>query len=246
MRNVKLTIEYDGTNYNGWQVQRPGFKTIQGEIEKAIRTITGKKTTLYGSGRTDSGVHGKGQIANFHTNGSMPFSKLKPALNTVLPKDISIIKVKKVNKNFHSRYNAKSKIYSYTILNRKTNSPFLRKHTLHIPYKLNLSLIRKEAKVLLGRHNFKSFCASGNKHKSTIRTIKKITIIKNKNSAVIINIEANGFLYNMVRNIVGTLIEIGRGKFTPGTMKQLLKAKDRTKAGPTAPAHGLCLMKVRY
>lgn len=253
MGNIKLTIEYDGTNYNGWQRQSSRFKTIQEEIEKAIKKITGRNPKLYGSGRTDSGVSAKGQVANFHTNSNLSLEKLRRGLNAVLPRDISIIKTEEVSKSFHSRFDAKSKIYRYTILNRNSQSPFLNRFCLHIPCKLNLSLMKKEAKILSGRRNFRAFAASGKlacrqagKEKSTIRTIKRISVSKNEDSTITINIEADGFLYNMVRNIVGTLIEVGRGKFPPGSMKRILNAKDRTRAGPTAPAHGLCLMEVRY
>ncbi len=253
MRNIKLIIEYDGTNYNGWQIQKSKIKnqksklrTIQEEIEKAIAKITGKRPELYGSGRTDSGVHAKAQVANFHTNTSLSLNKVKRGLNAVLPKDISIIKTEEANKDFHSRFNVKSKIYRYTILNRNSQSPFLKRYSLHLPYKLNLLLMKKEAKVLLGKHNFKSFAATVKEEKSTVRAIKRITVNKNEDSLITIDIEANGFLYNMVRNIVGTLIEIGRSKLFPGSMKQILNAKDRTKAGPTAKACGLCLMRVKY
>ncbi len=261
MRNIKLIIEYDGTNYNGWQkqnpkseIRNPKLRTIQEEIEKAIEKITAKKPKLFGSGRTDSGVHAKAQVANFHTNTSLNLNKLKRGLNAVLPKDISIIKTEEANKDFHSRFNVKSKIYRYTILNRNSQSPFLKRYSLHLTYKLNLLLMEKEAKVLLGKHNFKSFAATGKIEKSTTRIIKKITIKTHLHlrgagmglGIITIDIEANGFLYNMVRNIVGTLIEIGRGKLFPGSMKQILNAKDRTKAGPTAKACGLCLIRVKY
>ena len=246
MRNIKLTIEYDGTNYNGWQTQRKGLKTIQAEIEKAIAKITGKKSHLYGSGRTDSKVHAKGQIANFHTNSSLALKRLQRGLNAVSPDDISITKTEEAAKNFHSRFDAKAKTYRYTILNRKSSSPFIKRYSLYIPYRLNLSTMKKEAKALLGRHNFKSFQASDKKERSAVRTIKKININNSKDSLITIDIEADGFLYNMVRNIIGTLIEAGRGKFPPGSTKRILNAKDRNQAGPTAPAHGLCLMKVRY
>ncbi len=252
MRNIKLTIEYDGTNYSGWQVQKSTvhspqstLKTIQEEIEKAIAKITGKRSKLYGSGRTDRGVHAKEQIANFHTLSRLSLDTLKRGLNAVLPDDISITKIEEVDKNFHSRFDVKAKTYRYTILNSKSSSPFIKNYSLYIPYRLNLSTMKKEARVLLGRHDFKSFRASDKKQKSTVRTIKKINI-GSKGSLITIDIEADGFLYNMVRNIIGTLIEIGRGKFPPGSIKRILKAKDRTVAGPTAPAHGLCLMKVRY
>ena len=263
MRNIKLTIEYDGTRYNGWQRQRslkckvesvklkrkvknPTLRTIQEEIEKAIEIITGKRSTLYGSGRTDSGVHAKAQVANFHTDCTLPTDKLQKALNAVLPKDISVIKTEKTHRAFHSRYSAKSKTYCYAILNRRVRSPFLSRYSLHIPHKLNFSLMRKEASVLLGRHNFKSFQAASRKGRPSVRKIKKIILSKDKNSVIKIIIEADGFLYNMARNIAGTLIETGKGKLPPGSMKKILNAKDRNMAGETAPARGLCLIEVKY
>ncbi len=246
MRNIRLIIEYDGTNYNGWQRQVSKFKTIQGEIEKAILKATKAKANLHASGRTDSGVHAKAQVANFHTENKLPLKKLKRALNAFLPKDISIIKTEQAPRAFHSRFSAKSKIYRYSILNRDSFSPFLRRYSLYIPYKINLSLMKKEAKALLGRHDFTSFKAAGAKEGSSVRKIKKIVIRKRKDDIITIDIESTGFVYNMARNIVGTLLEIGRGKFSPGSMAKILKSKNRKNAGPTAPACGLCLIEVKY
>jgi len=244
-------IAYDGTNYSGWQIQK-NAKTIQGEIEKALKKILRKKVRLIAAGRTDSGVHARAQIANFTTSNPALGNAglevvLQRAVNSKLSRDICIIEAKTVPLEFHSRFDAKGKIYRYTILNNRIDDPFLRRYYCKVPYKLNIALMRKEAKVLLGRHDFKSFQAKSalSRIKSTIRTIKKITITKNK-QFIHIDIEANGFLHNMVRNIVGTLIEIGRGYFPEGSMRKTLSAKDRTKAGPTAQAKGLTLLKVKY
>ncbi len=273
MRNIKLTIEYAGTNYAGWQMQnscqlshacrQAGAvscqpKTIQETIEKAIKKIIQKKVKIIGSGRTDAGVHAQAQVANFKTDSGIAIEKLRKALNAVLPDDISVIKTEEAGLDFHSRFSAKSKVYRYTILNRASRPAILRDTVYSFSYPLNLKLMRKDARVLLGRHDFKSFCASGSNTKESIRTIKRITIRKlpynlspithnlNEFPLILIDIEADGFLYNMVRNIVGTLIEIGRGKLPEGSTKKILLARNRKFAGPTVPAQGLCLLEVKY
>lgn len=241
MRNIKLTIEYDGTNYAGWQCQT-SQKSIQESIEKILRKILQEGIRLIASGRTDAGVHASAQVANFKTAKNIPLQKLQRGLNGLLPEDIVVSKIEEVPLSFHSRFSARSKIYRYTILNRPYPSAFLKNSAYFYPYPLDIGLMRKSAKSLLGRHDFRAFCASGSSAKSTIRTIKRIAIKKSTtnrklqtaNPAVItIDIEADGFLYNMVRRIVGGLIEIGRGR-----TKKL--------SGPTAPACGLCLVKVGY
>ena len=252
MRNLKLEIEYDGTNYAGWQVQN-SKKTIQSVIEKTLQRILQEKVHLIVSGRTDSGTHALAQVANFKTKSKIPPDKLRLALNSWLPADIAISKAEEKALDFHSRFDAKSKIYRYSILNRPHPSPLQRKAVYFYRHPLNIGLMRKESKALLGRHDFSSFCASGAGFRNKVRVIKKITIkeINYPLSAIrypfiAIDIEADGFLYNMVRNIAGTLIEIGRGRFKPGDLKRILLARDRKAAGPTLPARGLCLMKVKY
>jgi len=253
MRNIKLTLEYDGTKYAGWQVQNScqlsvvsrHSKTIQGTIEKAIKKIIHEKVKLIGSGRTDSGVHAKAQVANFKTDSSIATEKLQKALNAVLPDDISVIKTEEVGLDFHSRFFAKSKVYRYTILNRPSRPALSKDMVYFLSYPLNLRLMQEEAKVLLGRHNFRSFQAQDKKERDAMRIIKNLKITRGKDF-IYIDIEANGFLYNMVRNIVGTLIEIGRGKLPEGSTKKILLARNRKFAGPTVPAKGLCLLKVRY
>jgi len=267
MRNLKLEIEYDGTNYCGWQVQKGHqvrrspchqSKSIQETIEKTLRKILQEKIRLIASGRTDAGVHALRQVANLKTNSNIALDKLQRALNGNLPDDITINKIEEVDLDFHSRFAAKSKIYRYTILNRGWSSPLLRNTVYLYPYPLDIKLMQKEAQCLLGKHDFKSFCASGTSAKDTARTIKKITVkrafceLRTMNheqkdaNLIIIDIEADGFLYNMVRNIVGTLIEIGRGRFPKGSLKKILLTKNRRIAGPTVPARGLCLIKVNY
>ncbi len=254
MRNLKLEIEYDGTNYCGWQIQKGHqSKSIQETIEKTLRKILQEKIRLIASGRTDAGVHALAQVVNFQTNSNIALDKLQRALNGNLPDDLAINKIEEVGLDFHSCFYAKSKVYRYTILNRGHPSPLLRNTAYFYPYPLALVLMQKEARCLLGKHDFKSFCASGSSAKDTVRTIKKITIKNMRNTQyavrstlITIDIEADGFLYNMVRNIVGTLMEIGRDRFTEGSLKRILLAKNRKFAGPTVPARGLCLIKVKY
>lgn len=244
MRNIKLVIEYDGTNYAGWQIQK-NAKSIQGTLESALKRIIEEKVRLISCGRTDSGVHAIGHVVNFKTKSKIPLSNLQRGLNSILPRDIVIKKAQEVPLDFNSRYNAKSKVYRYTILNRSYPQALFRDYFYYVPYKLDLNLMRREAKCLVGKHDFKSFQAADKKECSSIRTIKKLNI-KRKGDFIEIEIEADGFLYNMVRNIVGTLIEIGRRRFKGGSMKKILKAKNRDLAGPTAPAKGLCLAEVKY
>ena len=244
MRYIKLTIEYDGTNYCGWQKQING-PSIQEATEKALKKITGQKVTLIGAGRTDSGVHALAQVANFKAKTRLTTEQLLFALNTNLPKDIAVNKVEETRPDFNARFRAKTRLYRYSIINSPVRSPLEARHSYQFRIPLNIKLMKKEAKTLLGRHNFSSFQAKGGSKSTPVTTVKKISVTTN-GKHIYIDIEAKGFLYNMVRNIVGTLIDIGRGKLSPGDTKKILKAKDRTLAGPTAPAKGLCLMKVNY
>ncbi|MBU4333786.1 MAG: tRNA pseudouridine(38-40) synthase TruA [Candidatus Omnitrophica bacterium] len=251
MRNIKLTIEYDGTNFQGWQIQKNDSRTVQGSIENALKTIFKKNIKLYGSGRTDSGVHALGQVANFKISTSMSTDEITKALNGNIPKDIAILKTEDVSKDFHAQYSAKIKTYRYTILCRKNRCAQQRNYCLHYPGKLNIRSMKEEAKSLLGEKNFKSFQASDpakkakNLKDNTVRTISDINI-KRKADLLIIEITANGFLYKMVRNIVGTLLEVGRGKLEKGCICNILAKKDRNCAAFTAKAHGLSLISVKY
>lgn len=243
-RNILLKIEYDGTDYSGWQSQK-NSRSIQDTIEAALKRITGRKARLISCGRTDAGVHALGQVVNFKTASDIPLYKLQRGLNSVLPKDIVIKETREVPLKFHSRFDARSKVYTYTLLNGPSPAAISRNYVHNVPYKLNFGLMRREAECLVGRHDFKSFQAADKVERSSVRTIKRLDV-KKSGDLIKITVEADGFLYNMVRNIVGTLIEIGRGKFKPGSMVKILKAKDRKLAGPTAPAGGLCLMEVKY
>ena len=244
MRTIKLTISYDGTAYKGWQVQKNG-RTVQEEIEKSIKRVFGKKHRVQAASRTDAGVHAKAQAVHFKTASSIPEGKIAIALNAALPEDIAVLRAGEVPADFHSRFDARSKHYRYHILNSRDRDPFKEKYSWRVPYELDIPLMRKEAAFLVGRHDFKSFQARDKRERASVRRILRLAIKKNR-SSVDIDIEADGFLYNMVRNIVGTLVEIGRGYLPPGSMKRILAGKDRTKAGPTAPAKGLFLIEVRY
>lgn len=244
MRNIKLIIEYDGKEFNGWQKQANKLN-IQGEIENAIKEITGEKTELIASGRTDAGVHAIGQVANFKTNSKIPIEKIPIALNTKLKKSIRIKDATEVSERFHSRYNCKKKTYCYTINNSKYGSSIYRNMQCHIPEKLNVEKMKKALKFFVGEHDFKAFKASGGSTKGTIRTIYDAKIEIDKEN-IHIYLTGNGFLYNMVRIISGTLVDVGLEKIEPEYIEEILLSKDRKKAGRTLPAQGLCLMKVEY
>jgi len=253
MRNIKLIIEYDGTGFNGWQSQRvksqesgvKGLKTVQEEIEKAAKRLFNKRISLIGSSRTDSGVHARAQAANFRIDSKLGLDNIKNGLNKFLPRQISIISTEEVPIKFHSRIDALGKLYRYTIINRKTRSPLFERYSAFVPYALDIAAMKKGAKHLVGKKDFKSFQASDKKEKASVRTIKEIKIAS-KPPVIEIYIKADGFLYNMARNISGTLIEVGRGRFRPEYVKEILEKRHRPLAGYTAPAKGLCLEKVFY
>ena len=246
VRNVCLTIEYDGTRFCGWQAQRKRKrKTVQEEIEKAGKRLFGKKISLTGAGRTDSGVHAQAQTANFRIDSNLPLRNIKKGLNRYLPKDIAILSAEEVKPGFHSRFNAKEKLYRYTIINREVRSPLVNRYATIVSYDIDLRAMRKGASYLIGKKDFKSFQAVDKKEKDSVRKITRLSITS-KPPLIEIYIQANGFLYNMVRNIVGTLIDVGRGRTKPEIVKEILKKKHRASAGQTAPAKGLCLVKVIY
>jgi len=248
MINIKLTIEYEGTKYYGWQRQK-SLLSIQGILEEKISQITQEKITLNGSGRTDAGVHALGQVANFKTNSSIPLLELTFILNRMLPLDIRIKKAEKVNIDFHARYSAVSKIYHYYVLNSNQNnnyiSIFLRNYVYCIYENIDLGEMKKASNYLQGEHDFTSFACSGSRIRNWKRKIKNISIIK-KGNIFCFHLEADAFLYKMVRTIVGTLLEVGKGKIDYLEMKKILEAKNRKIAGRTVPAKGLFLMKVKY
>ena len=244
MRNIKFTIEYDGKCYNGWQKQ-PDKLNIQGEIEKAIYNITQEEVDLIGSGRTDAGVHALGQVANFKTNSALPIEKLALAINSQLKSSIIIKKAEEVDERFHSRYTAKQKTYRYIINNSKTGTAIYRNLEYCFPVKLNVEKMVEAAKYFEGEHDFKAFKSSGTSGKNSVRTIYKAEV-RQDGERIIIELTGNGFLYNMVRIISGTLLDVGLGKIEPNEIPDIIEKKDRTKAGKTLPAHGLYLVKVQY
>jgi len=261
MRNIKLTIEYDGTNYSGWQIQ-PKLDTIQGIIESKLSIITKAKVNVIGSGRTDTGVHAVGQVANFNTESKMTTDEFISALNTLLPRDIVIKHAEDVDEAFHSRFDAKSRAYEYAILNGKISSSFLYNYTYLISKPINAELMNRACQALIGIHDFSSFASGGDHVNSTIRNVMdaKFKILDSafqndgwwlsdiaKNYRLIIfYIRANAFLRGMVRAIVGTLLEVGMDKIPVGKIKDILEMRDRKCAGPSLPAKGLCLVNVSY
>jgi tRNA pseudouridine38-40 synthase len=245
MPNFKLTIEYDGTLYHGWQIQRNG-RTVQGEIENVLSIITGKSVRITGSGRTDAGVHALGQVANFHCDTDMEPEVFQKAMNSLLDKDIVIRKCQTVHESFHARYDAKSKIYHYKILNRPIPVAINRQYAWFIRKKLDRNAMRAAIVHLIGTYDFKAFEGAGSPRSHTIRQVMVANLVEKADGYMIVEIEADGFLRFMVRNIVGTLADAGRGKITPDEFKQILVSKDRNRAGATAPPHGLFLMEVKY
>ena len=244
MRNIKLTIEYDGKDFNGWQKQ-PTKLNIQGTIEQAIKQITGEDVELNASGRTDAGVHALGQVANFKTNSQIPIEKFAIAINSKLKRSIVIKKAEEVDERFHSRLSCKKKTYRYIINNSPEGTAIYRNLETHIPQKLDLSQMKKAIKYFEGEHDFKAFKASGTSSKSSVRTIYKAEVRKEGDN-IIIELTGNGFLYNMVRIISGTLLDVGLGKIKPEGIPEIIESKDRQRAGRTLPAHGLYLVQVVY
>ena len=228
----------------GWQKQSNELN-IQGEIEKAIQTITGEEVELIGSGRTDAGVHAFAQVANFKINSNFPIEKMAIAINSQLKTSIRVQKAEEVEENFHSRYHCHKKTYAYIIDNSDQGTAIYRNQTYHVPQPLNVESMQEAANYLVGEHDFSSFKSSGTSSKSSVRTIYDAKILKEQ-ERVVIMLTGNGFLYNMVRIISGTLVEIGKGEKEPEEMKKILEAKDRSLAGKTLPAKALFLMSVSY
>lgn len=244
MRNIKLTIEYDGKDFNGWQKQ-PNKLNIQGEIERAIGEITGEKVELNASGRTDAGVHALGQVANFKTNSSIPVEKIPIAINTKLKRSIRILDAEEVEERFHSRYNCKRKTYRYIINNSLNGTAIYRDLEYNYPQNLDVEAMKEAVQYFIGEYDFKGFKASGTSSKSSVRTIYEAKVEK-ENDRIIIELTGNGFLYNMVRIIAGTLIEVGSGKILPEKIPEIIQSGDRQRAGKTLPPQGLYLVKVEY
>ncbi len=255
MRQIRLTLQYDGTDYSGWQIQKNGT-TIQGVLEDAIFSVTNDRSRVTGAGRTDAGVHAFEQVAVFETASTLSPDVFLQALNANLPNDISITCSEECPEDFHPRYKAKQKKYSYIISDRTPGSVFLNRYSWQMNYQLNIEAMRNASEYLIGRHDFSSFQASGCSAKHPVRELNSITIsdlpslefitFRIDTPVIKITIEGSAFLRHMVRNIAGTLVDIGRGKYPPEKIKEILLSRDRSNAGPTAPARGLFLEKIVY
>ncbi|MBU3178226.1 tRNA pseudouridine(38-40) synthase TruA [Clostridium estertheticum] len=244
MRNIKIIIEYDGTNYSGWQRQN-NVMTIQEKVESAIEELTGEKTQITGSSRTDAGVHAKGYTGNFYTNSKIVIEKFTGAINSKLSRDIVILQSFEVPYEFHSRYNSIGKMYSYTIINRRQAVAVGRDYIYHHKQILDVEAMQIGAQYFMGTHDFSAFKNLGSSAKTSVRTISRLDIVKNE-ELIKVYIAADGFLYNMVRIIVGALIRVGEGKIKPSEIKDIIESKQRSKAGKSVPANGLCLEEVFY
>ena len=245
MKRILITIQYDGTNYCGWQKQ-PNVKTIQGEIENAFFLATGQRIELFGSGRTDAGVHALGQTAHFDLDLPIPVSRLPEIMNNRLPQDISIIDAKEVDDDFHARFSIKKKQYLYKIFNTNTKMPFIANYYGFVKKKLDIDKMQECAQLLLGEHNFRGFCSSATNAQTFERTIYDITIEKHNKDEIYIYVSGSGFLYNMVRIIVGTLVDYSEGKITLQDVENALQNQDRSSSGQTMPPNGLYLYKTFY
>ena len=245
MRNIKLTIEYDGTKYHGWQIQKNGI-TVQEIIEKAISKLLGNNIRIVGCSRTDVRVHAYGQIAHFFTDSNIPGDKYSYAINNLLPDDIVIKQSEEVSEDFHSRYCSKGKKYRYLIYNEAHASAIMRNRAYHVRPQLDFEAMQSAAQYFSGRHDFVAFQATGGQVRSTEREIYSIDVFKKEDNLIAIEVSGNGFLYNMVRIIAGTLIYVGIGKIQADEIPKIIKSLDRTRAGKTAPADGLYLIEIYY
>ena len=244
MKRIKLTVAYDGTNYCGWQIQPNGI-TVEEVLNRELSALTKTKVTVIGASRTDSGVHARGNVAVFDTDSPIPPDRIAYALNRRMPEDIVVIRSEEVPADWHPRYQNSVKTYEYHILNSKMPDPTKRHTTYFVSYHLDIQKMREAAAYIVGEHDFASFCNIHTDVEDTVRTIYELAIEKNGEEWTI-RIRVNGFLYNMVRIIVGTLLRVGRGFYTPEQVKEILEAKDRKSAGVTAPPQGLMLMQIEY
>jgi len=244
LRNVKLTICYDGSSYHGWQMQ-PNVATVEGVLCQAIERLTGLSVEVTGASRTDAGVSALGQVANFHLESPIPTDRLARAITQKLPAEVAVTEAVEVPEDFNARHFAKSKLYRYTIFTGPCRPVLEIHHCWHLPGQLDFEQMAEAGGLLVGEHDFKSFASAGDKRVETVRTLFRCDISA-EGEWLYFDIEGNGFLYNMVRNIVGTLVEVGRGRWRAEKVLEILKAKDRSAAGPIAPAQGLCLIRVDY
>jgi len=245
LRNIKVTIEYDGTNYHGFQRQTDDLSTVQQALEETLTTLTEHPVTVIGAGRTDAGVHARGQVINFTTECRIPVDRLIPAMNSLLPNDIVAKGTEEVDLSFHAQFLAKSKGYRYHIYNARIPSAFDRLYSYHVPQKLDVARMKEAAAFIIGEHDFSAFRAAGSNAKTSVRRVYSLEI-DHRPPNIYLTVEANGFLYNMVRIITGTILYVGKGKLTPKDIRRFLDTGKREETGPTVPPQGLCLMEVRY
>ncbi len=244
-KRVLLVVSYDGTNYSGWALQKSTHNTIEEMLNRAIHGLTGEEVQVIGASRTDAGVHAYGNIAVFDTSSTIPGDRFSFALNHILPEDIRVVESREVGGDFHPRHCECEKTYEYRVLCTRMPVPVKRLYTYHFSMPLDIERMQRAGDLLVGEHDFTSFCNVESQALTHVRTIKDIKV-RRENDEVIITVTGNGFLYNMVRIIVGTLLQIGRGKGEPEDIPGILEAKDRRKAGPTAPPQGLYLVGYRF
>lgn len=244
MKRIKLTVAYDGTDYCGWQIQKNGI-TVEEVLNRALSRLTGEEITVVGASRTDAGVHARGNVAVFDTDTRIPAERIVYAVNALLPEDVVVVRSEEVPAGWHPRKCVSVKTYEYRILNKEFPDPVRRRDTYFVSFSLDIERMRRAAEYLKGEHDFKSFCSAQTAVETTVRTIYDLDI-KKEGEIITIRVRGNGFLYNMVRIIAGTLAGVGRGYFEPEDMERVLEAKDRTQAGVTAPPRGLILVGIEY
>lgn len=244
MRNIKLTIAYDGTHFHGFQVQ-PNLRTVQGMLQETLEAVVKHPVSIIGSGRTDAGVHARGQVVNFHTDARIPIEKWPIVFNTRLPDDLVVQTAEEMPEGWHSRFDARGKVYRYQVDLAPYPNVFTRHFSYHYPYPIRIEPMIEAAKHLVGRHDFTSFCAANTPVEDKVRTLFAVDVTE-ENDLLTITCRGEGFLYNMVRIIAGTLLDVGRGKIAPEEIPDIINAKDRARAGVTAPAHGLTMWQVLY
>ena len=244
MPNVKLTLQYDGTDYNGWQIQ-PNGRTVQGELTRALSLMEQRHVTVYGAGRTDAGVHAEGQVANFRLERDFDLRELRDGLNGNLERDLRVVEAEIVPDAFHARASARLKTYRYRIWTADVVSPFMRRYVHHFRGELDVEEMRAAAAQLIGEHDFRAFTVTASDTEGSVRTIKRLEIVEEEDTLAVY-VAANGFLRYMVRTIAGTLIDVGRRRLSPANVSRALSTLDRNEAGPTAPACGLTLLSVDY
>jgi len=248
VRNIKLTIAYDGTEYHGWQIQ-PGLRTIQGVITEAIQELLGSEVRLFGASRTDAGVSALGQVGLIQIDSPIPTENLARAITGRLPTDIAVTEAVEIPQGFDLMGSVTNKLYRYTIFTGQVRPVLKIRHCWHLHTKLDITAMAEAAKLLVGKKDFKSFASAADKRESSVRTIFRCDVVNSKDGEkdwIYVDVEGDGFLYNMVRNIVGTLVDVGNGRWRPEKINEILEAKDRTAAGQLAPPQGLCLMWIKH